>query len=133
VGNRLLLFAASILREDIVSQQDAIALLKEKANQRELHSWPGLLVEYCLENGNIKLDLMDAKPGLEVRKAIVNFYRSLLEFNSGVLSRAQLNARMADIADISAQQWSEQDAFSRLIRKEEFFIARHESLADRLF
>jgi hypothetical protein len=127
VGNRLLLFAASILRTDLLPRPDATALLQEKANDSRIKTWPGPLVEFCLKKGNVELDMREAKPGLEARRAVVKFYRSLLEFDAGVLSREELNARMVEIADTSAPQWIEQKAFTYLIWDPEFFLARHEA------
>jgi len=128
VGNRLLLFAASILRKGVFLRTDAIALLEEKVRDQRIRAWPGPLVVFCLQNGRLELDLAEAKPGIESRRAQMKFYRSLLEFDAGVLSRGELNARMEEIGDTSESQWVEQKAFTSLIWKEEFFIARHEAL-----
>ena len=127
VGNRLLLFAASILRENVFSKVDAIALLAEKADDYRIRAWPGPLVAFCLQKAVIPLDLAESKPGIETRRAQLSFYSALLAFEAGALSREELNNRMIEIADTSGQQWTEQNKFSSLIRSEEFFIARHES------
>jgi tetratricopeptide (TPR) repeat protein len=129
VGNYLLLFAASILREDLVSQSDAKRLLHEKSNDRRIKSWPGPLVEFCLKNGSFELDLLEARAGIESRRAVARFYKSLIDFNNGVLSRDEMTARMREIADTSLPQWKEDSSFSGLLRKEEFFVARHEASA----
>jgi len=127
VGTLLLLFAASILRKDLFPQSKVTKLLQKKASHSKIRSWPGPLVEFCLKKGNVELDMLEAYPDVEALRAVVKFYRSLLDFDMGVLSRDELNARMAEIADTSVPQWMEQKAFLRLVSHEEFFLARHEA------
>jgi len=129
VGNQLLLFAASILRPEAISQKEAIALLKKKAGNRRISAWPGPFVGFCLNRGKTALDLEETNPGVESRRAMAKFYKSLIELDEGVLSKAKFNLQMRELTDTSLPQWREVSrSFTDLISNEEFFIARHEAV-----
>jgi tetratricopeptide (TPR) repeat protein len=124
VGNRLLLFAASILRKGIIQEQEAIALLREKANDRRADFWPGSLVGFCLARGNAELDLGTEKPGSQMRLALTTFYKTILYFNEGEINKAEFRTRMRELTDTSESDTTA--AISLPTFAAEFYMARYE-------
>lgn len=128
VGNQLLLFAASILREGVIPQAKALALLEKKASNPAIESWPGPLVELCLGKSHVDFRLENAKHTIHTREALIKFYQSVLAFRDGELTLDGLHGRMREMIDTSRPEWNELKTFTSLIRNySEFFIARHES------
>lgn len=127
VGNRLLLFAASILRKDLIPLSESAALLREKIGDPRITSWPGPLLQFCLGKGNVDIGVEDTKSYFYSRLAIRKFYRCLLDVEDGILDWNEFRASMRELTDTSLPQFAEQRVFTSLIWKEEFFIARHEA------
>jgi len=126
VGNRLLLFVASVLRKDARAEKEAIALLKAKKDDPRISTWPGPLVHLALGKKNVDFGMEGAKRP-HARLAVIRFYEDLLLLRDGKLTSGEFVKEMREIADISQPQWLDQKAFTSLLWNEEFFIARHES------
>jgi hypothetical protein len=127
VGNRLLLFAVSILREDLVSKEKPLRLLEEKANDPRLRSWPGPLVDFCLSAGRRPVLFQEAKPPTLSELAALRFYEGLIELRDGVKTITEFKSSMRELAERLTSDTTEEKAFTGLLRTEEFFIMRHEA------
>ena len=126
VGNRLLLFVASVLRKDARAEKEAIALLKAKKDDPRISTWPGPLVLLALGKKNVDLGMERAKRP-QARLAVLRFYESLLSLGKSKLTPDEFIKEMGEVADTSQPQWLDEKAFTSLLWNEEFFIARHES------
>ena len=127
VGLRALLFAASVLDEKLISRTEAVALLRESVRRNEASIWGTALPRICLGESTVDLDLARARYGAYARKTRASFYRSIWELGEALITKEHFNANMKSIADTSSHELDDTKAFTSLLWKPEFFIARHEA------
>lgn len=111
---------------------EALGLLKDLDKRLDDSSWPQPLIGICLGKRDVDLDLSSARYARYSRIAVANFYKNLLELRDGALTREQFADSMRGISDVSRSELAETRAFTSLVWRSEFFIARHEGTRGRV-
>jgi hypothetical protein len=124
---RLLLFAASILRPDVMSQSQARRLLEKKRNHRRINNWPGPLVRLCLGEQGIDVGCETESAINKCREWEIAFYESLTRFRDRNIDSNELRATFHQLIDLTAKPQTLQPSLGELFDTCEFYLARHES------
>lgn len=130
----LLLFFASVVRTDSLSQKESRELLSRRLRSSYAGNWPGPLAEFVL--GRIgdaeaisKYPRQDASDDI-ISRWRTNFYAAVLSFERGDVARYKEVMRLTAVVahdDLDSRSVP----FLRKLRHNEFYIARHESRTRR--
>lgn len=130
----LLLFFASVVSTDLLSQEESRELLSRRLRSSYAGNWPGPLAEFVL--GRIDdAEAIRRYPRQDESDEIISrwrtsFYAGVLKFDKGNAMRYKEVMRLtAAVADDDFD--SKSDHFLRKLRHNEFYIARHESRVRR--
>lgn len=128
----LLLFAASILRPSAFPKKEAEESLTRKIADPRSRHWPGTLAGFVLGGTSFEeaIDLTASTKEFDRkhREWKVEFYKSVLEFETHRVSRDQLSRSMGMATDTTHPLFSDQHYFLSLMWSAEFFIARELAL-----
>lgn len=131
-----LLVLVSILRPELWDREKAERLLKKRASDPRVHDYPGTLAQFVAgmignEAPEASLDrrgTREAHCSRRDRKWKAAFYRSVLDLERSVTSRAAFEQFAESMTEASQFDDLEPEEFWRLTRCAEFYVARHEAL-----
>jgi hypothetical protein len=131
VSSALLLFAASILRPEVIPRKDAKQFLMKKVQAKSAfaRNWPsqlgkfvlGFIDEEALREACVGVNELDTHS----RSWLAPFYEDILEFGDENIPQDELRRRMRRRADINLGELRERQKVLSILWKEEFFMARH--------
>jgi hypothetical protein len=124
---RLLLFAASVLKPNVISRSQARKLLEKKRNQKRIDRWPGHLVRLCLDEEGIDFEFEQARSSLQGRKWEIAFYSALTRFRDQQIDCQELGSIFQQLATLPAEPQSGHPGLGDLMFVPEFYLARFES------
>ena len=132
VSSALLLFAASILRPEVIPRKTAEQFLTKKVQSKSpfAKNWPShlgkfmlsLIDEEALREACVGVNELDTNS----RNWIVPFYRDILSCANGKIPQNKLRERMRKRGTILHPETAERQRVLSILWKPEFFIARHE-------
>jgi hypothetical protein len=124
---RLLLFAASVLKPNLISRSQARKLLEKKRSQKRIGNWPGYLVRLCLDEKEIDFEFEEARRSLQRRKWEIAFYSALTRFRDQQIDCQELRSIFLQLAALPTEPQSGQLGLGDLMFVSEFYLARYES------
>lgn len=134
----MLLLIASILRRELPINAGAIlGELREKLKDPRTNMWPGTLGRFVAGLTSIEAvrsSWAGTREQHESRtfshcKWVTDFYIELAQLHEGKIAPQQFRQTAATLAKPTSWASWDEDAFVRLVRFPEFYIARHESPA----
>ena len=126
----LLLYAASILRNELVPTAQIQSLLRSRLLDPRSTNWPGPLAKLVLREFDEHSLAESNAPKRDYppdRKWKLQFYELLLSIELGDQSPSQGKSVMGTMSELIDPGWSTLRNFLALLWCEEFFLARYEA------